>query len=332
MQQERIIIDTDPGVDDFLALSLALSSDKFIIEGITIVFGNNLNLRVMAKNAAYALQLTKRKCPIYMGCSKPLDRGPYVDSVGPDIHGPNALGGVPYELLPEYEELIKDDMTASDFIMKHIKENPDQVSIITLGPLTNLGKAIRQYPELPLHVNRIGIMGGAFASFGNVTPLAEANIYNDPDAAKIVFNGQWKKFFIAPLNVTHKINMDEEFLGEIKKIGEIGKTIYGSHQHYINYHNVHFNQTDIPCHDPTPVIYFLFPEIFETITGHVDVETTGILTSGVTLLDTRSYKKSKYGQNSFNGLGTVLMNVNEPLFKQSTLQVLKDRYKSIHEE
>jgi inosine-uridine nucleoside N-ribohydrolase len=332
MHQERIIIDTDPGVDDFLALALALSSDRFIIEGLTIVFGNNTDLRVMAKNAAYALQLTKRKCPIYMGCTKPIERGPYVDSEGAAIHGPNALGGVPYELLPEYEELIKVDMTAADFIVKHIKENPDQVSIITLGPLSNLATAIRQYPELPQYVNRIGIMGGSFFNHGNVTPLAEANIYNDPEAAKIVFNGQWKNSTIAPLNVTHKVNMDEEFLGEIKNIGEIGKTIYFSHKHYINYHNVHFKVTDIPCHDPTPVVYFLYPDIFESITGHVDVETTGKLTSGVTLIDTRGYKNKIYGQNSFNGQSTVLINTNEPQFKKHILQVLKDRHKALHEE
>jgi len=177
--------------------------------------------------------------------------------------------------------------------VKHIKENPNQVSLITLGPLSNLATAILQYPELPQYVNRIGIMGGSFFTYGNISPLAEANIFNDPDAAKIVFNSQWKNSIIAPLNVTHKVNMDEEFLGEIKNIGEIGKTIYYSHQHYINYHNVHFKVTDIPCHDPTPIVYFLYPDIFESMSGYVDVETSGTLTSGVTLMDVRGFREKK---------------------------------------
>jgi non-specific riboncleoside hydrolase len=317
--KERIIIDTDPGVDDFLALSIALSSDQFIVEAITIVFGNLSDLLMMARNAAYALQLTRKKCPIYLGCTTPITRS---HTPCPDFHGLNALGNVEYSLDPEYASLIQTDLTAYQFIIQHIQQNPNKISIITLGPLTNIAKAVTLYPDLPRNVVRIGIMGGSFNFPGNMSPNAEANVYNDPEAARIVFNSNWNKCSISPLNVTSTIHMDEEFLNNLKSIGEIGRVIFQSHIIYVDA----YKKRIVPCHDPTPVVHFLYPELFTIKKGFVDVEVTGELTMGTTLVDYDGFFRT---ETRFKYECELLLWADQKVFKEFVIEVLTKRFKII---
>jgi len=164
----------------------------------------------------------------------------------------------------------------------------------------------------------------AFFFEGNATCTAEANIYNDPKAAKLVFNSKWNQCVIAPMNITHKIFMDDIFLEQINGVGIVGTVIIKSHDHYIRvlverYGN---DRNAIPCHDPVPVVYFLRPDIFESVTGFVDVELDGKLTTGLTLIDTKGYLKD---DPNYENKSTVLVDCDKLAFKRIIVDTLRNR-------
>jgi len=159
---------------------------------------------------------------------------------------------------------------------------------------------------------------------GNCNCVAEANIFNDPTAAKIVFNSKWNSCVIAPLNVTHSIYIDTPFLAELNDIPIVGPPIFNSHKHYINALVEKFGYVieTIPCHDPVPVVYFLEPEIFVTKTGFVDVETEGKLTVGMTLIDTMGFLKNDV---NYENKSIVLTSCDQNAFKKKCVDVIKER-------
>jgi inosine-uridine nucleoside N-ribohydrolase len=333
MEKYRVIIDTDPGVDDFFALTLALSSDMIEVEAFTIVFGNHDDLELLARNAAYALQVCKKKVPIYIGESLPLNRNTY-HSVGRIIHGENGIGGHEYKLEPEYESLIQRNVSAADFIVDYCLKNPQEITLITLGPLTNIAKAILKCPDLPKYVKGVSTMGGTFNFEGNISPVAEANIHNDPESAKIVFNTPWKQHIIAPLNVTHKIIIDDALLLKMEKVLGVGHILKKSHDYYIDiltsrfYHD--YGRKGVPCHDPCAIMSLIFPQVFTLSKKcYVDVETSGTLTSGMTIGDFDGYYKKKEG---YHQQTTVLLDVNEDLFKELMMSVIEKRMREIYND
>jgi len=344
--KERVIIDTDPGVDDCMALFLALSRpEKIQIEGITIVFGNHHDLELLASNACRVLQLcNKTEIPVVLGRSEPLKRK-YNGHTGILVHGEDGIGNLSTRFklpdpsveelkfifnelnLKSWKENVKQvvNKTASDFIIEKCKENPGEITLITLGPLSNIAEAITKCPELPTIVKRVFTMGGTLNFRGNVTPVAEANIWNDPEAANIVFNSGFN-LTLSPLNVTTQIKLNGEFINSIRNIGgNIGMFIFEITKHYIDFFvNIRQNP-HVAVHDSTAVMSLLKPDLFVFEEVYVDVETVGELTLGMTIPDWRGHWKDR----SIGKTIKVGMLVDSQQFIQFYLQSLEALVKRV---
>src|SRR6266699_3322594 len=198
----RIILDTDPGIDDALALFLALSSPDVRLEAITTV-GGNVNVDLTTYNALALLELADRTdIPVARGSNRPIVRQPmYAEHV----HGDNGLGGLQ---LPE-PQIKAIDSHAVDVIIEKIMASPGEITLVPVGPLTNIALALRREPRIAQSVRGVVIMGGALRVPGNITPGAEFNIYVDPHAAQIVFHAGWPIRLVS-LDVTTQTQMQRE--------------------------------------------------------------------------------------------------------------------------
>jgi inosine-uridine nucleoside N-ribohydrolase len=203
----RVIIDTDPGVDDMMALLFALNCDELEIEGLTIVMGNHNDTDLLAQNACLALTICGRAdggIKVVKGARKPIV-GEYHGQSGIEVHGGNGLGGisVPVEEI-NLSPLSHSHSCAAQFMVDTCNNYPGEVTIITLGPQTNIAHALELDPQFQHNVNRIAMMGGALHGRGNKAAAAEANVHNDPEAAKIVF-ASMPRILMAPLDVTCQV-------------------------------------------------------------------------------------------------------------------------------
>jgi purine nucleosidase len=300
---ERILIDTDPGIDDAMAILLALASPKVQVEGVTVVFGNGGDVNLLARNALAILELAGRgDIPVAVGAANPLVR-PY-HGRGSTVHGDNGLGGV--ELPAPVASPIAQD--AAHFIIDTCLASPGEITLVTLGPLTNIALALRIRPDLPRYVRRLVMMGGAIAAAGNVSPVAEANVHNDPEAARLVFNAGWE-ITMAGLDVTTQVHMDDEYLGGLRELGNrAGRFVWDITRFYVAaYHS--FGYADMVVHDSCALMALIRPEFFTSKFVYVDVETSGELTRGQTIGDWRR----QYGHEPQTH---VLTGVDEVAFKQ----------------
>jgi len=300
---ERILIDTDPGVDDAMAILLALASPEVQVEGISVVFGNSGDVDLLARNACAILELAGRTgAPVAVGATNPLVRAYH--GRGSMVHGDNALGGV--DLPAPAQQPI--DRDAAHFIIDTCAASPGEITLVTLGPLTNIGLALRLCPDLPRLVRRLVMMGGAVSAPGNVNPVAEANVHNDPEAARLVFNAGWE-ISMAGLDVTMQIHMDDEYLATIRDLGNrAGQFVWDITRFYIDaYHR--FGYEDMAVHDSCALMAIIRPEFFTSQFVYVDVETTGTLTQGQTIGDWRR----QYGRDPQTH---VLTGVDDVAFKR----------------
>ena len=196
----KIIFDTDPGVDDAMAIFLALASDELEVVGLTTVFGN-ASLENTTKNALTLLEIADRKdIPVVAGAHKPMDSA-YIGPV-PHVHGANGLGDAitpPVSIAPL-------PIFVTEWMYTQVSEHPGEITILTVGPLTNLALTLKKYPDLPQLVKDVVVMGGNALVPGNATPAAEANMLNDPEAADLVFGAPWKVTMVG-LDVTHQVNL-----------------------------------------------------------------------------------------------------------------------------
>ena len=265
----KIILDTDPGVDDAMAIFFALASSELEIMGLTTVFGN-AHQEITTKNALTLLDIAGREdIPVIAGAKKPID-SPYIGPV-PHVHGENGLGdaatppvsGAP---LPIY---------APDWIYQQVSANPGEITILTVGPLTNLALALIQYPDLPQLVNEIVIMGGNALVPGNATPAAEANMLNDPEAADLVLGASWHVTMVG-LDVTHRVNLKGNAIDKLTQ-GSSGPTRFLALAIplYRNFFEATNGIDGIYIHDPTAVAYLIAPELFTIQAWPVRVETEG---------------------------------------------------------
>ena len=196
----RVIIDTDPGVDDALALLFALSSPELEVEAITVVAGN-VRLQLALENALRMVQISGRTdIPVSAGAREPLERS----LVTATSHGPNGLGGVEFPV----PTIKPADKPATEVIRTIVSSSPGEVSIISLGPLTNVASVLRNSPEVAKQIKEIVLMGGSLSG-GNMTPAAEFNMYVDPEAASIVFRSGVPVTMVG-LDVTRKCTLTEE--------------------------------------------------------------------------------------------------------------------------
>lgn len=312
MDKRKVIIDCDPGIDDALAIILALKSKEIEVVGITTVSGNVESLQG-AKNALKVLKLLGRlDIPVYLGESKPIKRELVTAQ---DTHGEDGLGET---FLDEVSsEYIREN--GVDFILNTLK-NKKNVSIIALGPLTNLYRAIEKDSETFHRVKEIVSMGGAYKSHGNCSPVAEFNYWVDPHGAREFlkkFNG---KFTMVGLDVTREIVLTpnlREMIHQFKD--EIGDFIYDITRFYVDFHWEQERTLGCVINDPLAVEYFINREICEGFKAYVDIACEDI-SMGQSVVDVADFYKKR--KNVF-----VLDKVNSKEFMVSFLNKIFPSHK-----
>ena len=280
----HILIDTDPGIDDALALIFALNSPEAVVEGVTTVVGNVTQEKAL-KNALKILEfLGVEGVPVAPGSTRPLLREP---RVAEEIHGKTGLGGA---VLPE-PRLRPDERSAVELILDKVEEFGRDLTLVAIGPLTNIASALLVEPRLAEEVGRLVIMGGAFHvtpyGFGNVTPVAEFNIWHDPEAAKIVFDSGIPLTAVG-LDVTTdpRNRLSPEALREIEGLGTRRARLVADLCRDLVHRFGGLN-----LHDPLAVAAAIDPRLVRTKPYVVDVETRGELTLGMTIADRRDPRR-----------------------------------------
>ncbi len=272
----RIILDTDPGIDDALALFLALASPEVTLEAITTVQGN-VSVEQTTYNALTLLTLAGRTdIPVAYGSAEPLVRK-RVDAA--HVHGQNGLGDV---TLPE-PTIAPVEQQAVDLIIEKIMANPGEITLVPIGPLTNIALAVRREPRIAQHVREVVIMGGAVRVPGNVTPSAEFNIFADPHAAQIVFHAGWPLRLVS-LDVTTRVSMQRQQIEALAAHG--GKVLTAVQQMMAYYFEVFgptYGSTTFQMHDPLCLAAAFQPDLITWEPAFVDVELAGTLTFGETV-------------------------------------------------
>ncbi|SQC07746.1 nucleoside hydrolase, IUNH family [Clostridium perfringens] len=312
MDKRKVIIDCDPGIDDALAIILALKSKEIEVVGITTVSGNVESVQG-AKNALKALKLLGRlDIPVYLGESKPVKRELVTAQ---DTHGEDGLGETFLEEVSS--EYIREN--GVDFILNTLK-NQENVSIIDLGPLTNLYRAIEKDSETFHRVKEIVSMGGAYKSHGNCSPVAEFNYWVDPHGAREFlkkFNGE---FTMVGLDVTRKIVLTPNLREMIHQFNdEIGDFIYDITRFYVDFHWEQERTLGCVINDPLAVEFFINRDICEGFKAYVDIACEDI-SMGQSVVDVADFYKRR--KNVF-----VLDKVNSKEFMVSFLNKIFPSHK-----
>ncbi len=277
--KQQIIIDTDPGQDDAVAILLALASPEIEVLGITAVAGN-VPLALTAKNARIVCELAGRPdIEVFAGCDRPLLR-PLVTAE--HVHGKTGLDGpdLPAPRMPLQAR------HAVDFIIDTLRARPaGSVTLCPLGPLTNIAMALRKAPDIAARIGRIVLMGGAYFEVGNITPAAEFNIYVDPEAAEIVFKSG-VPLVVMPLDVTHKVLVTRARNDAFRALGSpVGAAVAAMTDFFERFDKAKYGSDGAPLHDPCVTAFLLAPDLFSGREINVEIETTSPLTRGMTVAD-----------------------------------------------
>ena len=274
-----IIIDTDPGQDDALAILLALASPELDVRGITCVAGN-VPLALTSRNARIACELAGRPdIAVYAGATGPLER-PLVTAEY--VHGKTGLDG--YDL-PEPTMPLAEGK-AVDFIVDTVMEaEPGSMTLCALGPLTNLGLALRQAPEISARLREIVLMGGGLFEGGNTTPAAEFNIFVDPEAAELVMHCGAPVVMI-PLDLTHQTLTSDAIIEDFRAMpNATGPATAGLLDFFERFDVEKYGSQGGPLHDPNVIAYLLQPDLYGGRLINVEIETDSSLTRGMTVAD-----------------------------------------------
>jgi|ERR1700730_6653154 purine nucleosidase len=278
--KRNIIIDSDPGQDDAIAILFALAaSDRLDLRAITTVAGN-VPLELTSRNARIVLDWAQRpEIPVYAGCPRPLLRELITAE---QIHGVTGLDGV--TLHEPSTGLAK--AHAVDFLVSTLREAPDgSVTLCAIGPLTNVAASLIQAPDVKRGIKEIVIMGGAYLKRGNITPTAEFNIYVDPHAAVVVF-GSGLPITVLPLDVTCKVLSTEARVRRLRNLGnQAGELIAAILVSHARREVKNFPSEGGPVHDPCVIGYLLEPSLFSGRSVNVAVEIQSELTLGETVVD-----------------------------------------------
>lgn len=284
---QKIIIDTDPGQDDAVAILVALASEELDVIGITAVAGN-VPLSLTEVNARKICELVKRPdIRVFAGCDRPMRR-PLVTAE--NVHGKTGLDG-PH--LPPPTMTLQ-SLHAVDFIVQSLLEHDAQsLTLCALGPLTNIAQAMDQEPRIIPRIQQIILMGGANFERGNVTPAAEFNIYVDPHAADIVFSSG-ASVTVMPLDVTHQALTSPERIQAFRTIGNrAGSVVADWASFFERFDTAKYGMEGAPLHDPCVIAYLLEPSLFAGKQVNVEIETESNLTMGFTVVDWWNVTKRK---------------------------------------
>jgi len=275
----NIIIDTDPGQDDAVAILLALASPEINVLGITAVAGN-VPLPLTQKNARIVCELAGRPdIPVFAGCAAPLHR-PLVTAE--HVHGKTGLDG------PQLADptMPLQDQHAVDWIIDTLRAAaPASVTLCPLGPLTNIATALTRAPDIKNTIAEIVLMGGGCFEGGNITPAAEFNIYVDPEAADIVFRAGLP-LTVMPLDVTHKALTTPAHIAGFRSMGtHVGDMVAAWTDFFERFDKEKYGSAGAPLHDPTVIAYLIAPDLFKGRHINVEIETQSPLTLGMTVAD-----------------------------------------------
>ncbi|MFT7287268.1 MAG: purine nucleosidase [Halieaceae bacterium] len=270
---KRVIFDTDIGIDDAMALLFLHYAPQVALEAITTVCGN-ASIEDTTRNALYVAERFGIPAPVFRGAATPLGSA-LGEGYADFVHGKNGLGDIPLTPPRRREETLG----AARAIIALAEANPGEISLVAVGRLTNLAHALEMAPELPKLLKEVVLMGGVFMRNnhqGNVSPVAEANIAGDPQAADRVF-GSGLQLTVVGLDVTEETIMDEVFINSLReRAGEAGDFIHAISRFYFDFYEGINGQRQCPIHDSSAVAYLLQPSLYETALGPVRVVSEGI--------------------------------------------------------
>lgn len=267
----KVIFDTDPGVDDAMALLFLHHHKDIDLLGVTTVFGN-ARIEVTTRNALFLKREWKIEAPVAQGAGETFIPHRVTHEPPKHIHGADGLGNIG---VPETVDIAPDPRPAAQFIIDMVRKYPGEVTLVAVGRMTNLANALKQDPEIVSLVRQVVIMGGAFEVPGNVTPAAEANIHGDPEAADVVATATWPVVWIG-LDVTMQTVMTRTQLKDIADAAGVrGKLLFDLSQFYIDFYEGLVDDGMV-VHDSCACAYVVAPELFTTRSGTVRVVCGGI--------------------------------------------------------
>lgn len=263
-----ILLDTDPGIDDTMAIFYAMADPEIELVGMTTIFGN-VYTQTATRNALALCELAEYDCPVAEGAQAPLVQPQYPPA--DFVHGKEGLGEA---ILPAPIRTV-DPRPAHQFIADTLAARPGEITLVAVGPLTNLALALEHHPEVTKTVKKVVVMGGAVRTAGNINEHAEANIWNDPHAAKVVFSADWPVTLVG-LDVTESVRCTpEDFVPMLNNSPRCGALMNEAAAFYFKFHldTKGFNACFL--HDPTAIICAQQPELFETIATPITMSMDG---------------------------------------------------------
>lgn len=274
----RVLLDTDPGIDDALAILLALASPEIELVAVTVT-GGNCSMEKGARNGLNVLALGgASELPLAAGVALPLIRPPFT---APETHGFTGLG---YAKLPD-SPISPVSEHAVDLLIREIMAHPGEVTLVAVAPLTNVALALRKEPGIAQAVREVIIMGGALRVDGNTTPLAEFNVYVDPHAAHIVLHSGMPITLI-PWDITREVQLTQADVDRLQRIDSpIPRFIADATRFYIEFHLNYFGFAACSINDPAALALAFMPELAHTTPLYVNVEIASETTMGKTVGD-----------------------------------------------
>ncbi|KAK7308351.1 hypothetical protein VNO77_41953 [Canavalia gladiata] len=317
-EPKKIIIDTDPGIDDAMAIFLALRSPEVQVIGLTTIYGN-VYTTLATRNALHLLEVAERTdIPVAEGSHVTLTKATKL-RIADFVHGADGLGNQNFPP-PKGKPL---EESAAAFLVHQAKVNPGKVTVVALGPLTNIALAIQMDPDFAKNIGQIVLLGGAFAVNGNVNPASEANIFGDPDAADVVFTSGADVVAVG-INVTHQVVLtgsDREKLASSN--GKFAQYLTKILDVYFSYHHEAYNTNGVYLHDPTALLAAVDPSLVTCMEGIVRVQTSGI-TRGLTLLYNKQKRFGEINEWSDKPTVKVAVTVDAPRVVKLVMDRLMD--------
>ncbi|MFI1255074.1 nucleoside hydrolase [Streptomyces netropsis] len=278
----RVVLDGDYGIDDALALLYLVGTGATEICAVGTVHGNTGAVQA-AHNALHLLDLAGLPgVPVAVGAHRPLAQAVEYSSL---VHGDDGMGGQAVRPAPERRPVPE---SAAEQLVRIARAHPGECSVLATGPLTNLALALQLEPELPRLVSRVVVMGGAVVEPGNVTPLGEANIVHDPEAADLVLSADWPLTLVT-VDATMRTWLEPSDLARLEAVtSPAGVFVRDALRHYVRFYGEHYDRRGCPLHDPTAAVVLVDPTAAtEVLTRPVRVELRGEHTRGTTVVDRR---------------------------------------------
>lgn len=317
-KKKKIIIDTDPGIDDAMAIFIALRSPEVEVIGLTTIYGN-VYTTLATRNALHLLEVAGRTdIPVAEGSQVTITKGTKL-RIADFVHGADGLGNQNFP--PPKGKPI--EQSAATFLIEQANLYPGEVTVVALGPLTNIALALRQDPTFSRKIGQIVLLGGAFSVNGNVNPAAEANIFGDPDAADIVFTSG-AGILAVGINVTHQViltDADRDKL--VQSNGRFAQYLSRILEVYFSYHREAYFTKGVYLHDPTAILAAINPSLVTCTEGVVRVQTTGI-TRGLTILYNGKKRFGEHTEWSNKPTVKVAVTVDAPSVVKLVLERLME--------